>query len=98
LAASFKEEVLSDVELLSFDEFKAFLSEIFGVAAIVLDHDTHFMGDLAVDSLKLVEMILQFEIELGIEVPTDAAWEIQTVGDAYNYYIAQVKSAGSSSG
>ena len=89
---------MSNVELLSFDEFKAFLSDIFGVASIVLDRDTHFMGDLAVDSLKLVEMILQFELELGIEVPTDAAWEIQTVGDAYDYYITQVLSAGSSSG
>lgn len=89
---------MSNVKPLSFDEFKAFLSEIIGVAPVVMDCDTHFMGDLAVDSLKLVEMILQFELELGIEVPTDAAWEIQTVGEAYNYYIAQVQNASGSSG
>jgi len=84
---------LSNVKLLTFDEFKTFLSDILGVASVALDRDTHFMGDLAVDSLKLVEMILQFELELGIEVPTDAAWEIQTVGDAYNYYVGQVQGA-----
>ncbi|MFN2302550.1 MAG: acyl carrier protein [Anaerolineales bacterium] len=84
---------MSNVKLLTFDEFKTFLSDILGVASVALDRDTHFMGDLAVDSLKLVEMILQFELELGIEVPTDAAWEIQTVGDAYNYYVGQVQGA-----
>ena len=84
---------MSSAKLLSFDEFKTFLSDILGVASVAIDRDTHFMGDLAVDSLKLVEMILQFELELGIEVPTDAAWEIQTVGDAYNYYVGQVQGA-----
>ncbi len=87
---------MSNVELLSFDEFVVFLSDIIGVASVAIDRDTYFMGDLAVDSLKLVEMILQFELKLGIEVPTDAAWEIQTVGDAYNYYIDQAESIGSS--
>ena len=84
---------MSSEKLLSFDEFKTFLSDILGVASVAIDRDTYFMGDLAVDSLKLVEMILQFELELGIEVPTDAAWEIQTVGDAYNYYVGQVQGA-----
>ena len=88
---------MSNAKLLTFDEFRAFLSDIIGIAPVAINRDTHFMGDLAVDSLKLVEMILQFELELGIEVPTDAAWEIQTVGDAYNYYIDQVPSTGSSS-
>jgi len=88
---------LSNVKILTFDEFKAFLSDVLGVASVAIDRDTHFMGDLAVDSLKLVEMILQFEVKLGIEVPTDAAWEIQTVEDAYNYYIDHAQSEGSAS-
>jgi acyl carrier protein len=88
---------MSNIKLMTFEEFKTFLSDIIGIAPVAIDRDTHFMGDLAVDSLKLVEMILQFELELGIEVPTDAAWEIQTVGDAYNYYIGQAQSASTSS-
>jgi len=88
---------VSNAKLLSFDEFKLFLSDIIGVAPNIINSDTHFMGDLAVDSLKLVEMILQFELKLGIEVPTDAAWEIQTAEDAYNYYIDRTQSEGSAS-
>lgn len=75
--------------VLSFDEFRQFLSDNLGVAAVALDRDASFLGDLAVDSLKLVELILQFELQLGIDIPTDAAWEIQTVGDAYDYYVRQ---------
>jgi acyl carrier protein len=41
--------------------------------------------------LKLVELILQFELQLGVSIPTDAAWEIQTVGDAYKYYVELVQ-------
>jgi acyl carrier protein len=70
-------------KILTFDYFKAFLSDKLSVAPVVIDRDMHFVGDLSVDSLKLVEMILQFELEPGVEVPTDTAWEIQAVGDAY---------------
>jgi len=76
---------------LSFDEFRMFLSETLGVAAAALDPDASFIGDLAVDSLKLVELMLQLELQLGIDVPMDAAWEIQTVGDAYDHYVDQTK-------
>jgi acyl carrier protein len=90
--------VMSTANTLSFDEFKAFLSDTLGLAAVALERDASFLGDLAVDSLKLVELILQFELQLGISVPTDAAWEIQTVGDAYDYYVDQARSGGISSG
>jgi acyl carrier protein len=80
--------------VLSFDEFRAFLSDTLGVAAVAMDRDAHFLGDLAVDSLKLVEMVLQFELQLGVAVPTDVAWEIQTVGDAYDYYVVQAQGGG----
>jgi acyl carrier protein len=89
---------MSTATLLSFSEFTEFLSDTLGVAAVALERDASFLGDLAVDSLKLVEIILQFELQLGIAVPTDAAWEIQTVGDAYDYYVDQATSDGTSSG
>lgn len=82
---------MSTTTHLSFDEFRMFLSETLGVAAVALDRDASFIGDLAVDSLKLVELMLQLELQLGIDVPMDAAWEIQTVGDAYDHYVHQTK-------
>ena len=74
---------------MTFDEFRGFLSETLGVAEVTLDRDTHFLADLAVDSLKMVELMLQFELQLGRKVSADAAWDILTVGDAYKYYQNQ---------
>jgi len=76
---------------MTFDEFRAFLSETLGVAEAALTPDTHFLADLAVDSLKMVELMLQFELQLGTKVSSDAAWDILTVGDAYEFYQQQVQ-------
>lgn len=89
---------MSKIKMMSFEDFKAFLSDVLGVAEVAMQRETHFMGDLAIDSLKLVELMLQFEHQLGIDVPTDAAWEIQTVGEAYDYYVKQVQRAETFSG
>ncbi len=75
---------------LSFDEFRQFLSNTLGIAEMALTPDAHFMNDLAIESLKMVELILQFEHRFGIQIPSDMAWEIETVGDAYKYYLKQV--------
>jgi acyl carrier protein len=47
--------------------------------------DASFVEDLLTDSVRLVEMMLHLE-ERGIEIPIDSAWEIETVGDAYELY------------
>ncbi len=74
---------------MTFDEFRGFVSDTLGVAAVTLNPDTHFLADLAVDSLKMVELMLQFELQLGRRVSADAAWDILTVGDAYKFYQNQ---------
>lgn len=70
---------------LSFDEFRQVLVEVLRVSPARTVPEAHFVGDLGVDSIRMVELILRME-ELGLEIPTHAVWEIQTVGDAYNYY------------
>ena len=72
--------------MMSFEEFQVFLSKVLDVPASELTWGTSFLNDLAVDSLKLVELMLQFELQLGMDVPAEVAWEIQTVGDAYQLY------------
>ena len=74
---------------MTFDEFRGFLSDTLGVAEVTLNPDTHFLSDLAVDSLKMVELMLQFELQLGRKVSADAAWDILTVGDAFAFYQNQ---------
>ncbi len=74
-------------KVLSFTEFRQFLSDSLGIAEAALTPEAHFLNDLAIESLKLVELIVPFETQLGVHIPTDAAWEIQTVGDAFKYYV-----------
>lgn len=45
----------------------------------------HFIDDLGADSLDTVELVMAFEEEFGIEIPDDAAENIQTFGDAVNF-------------
>ena len=43
------------------------------------------INDLLVDSVRMVELMLRLE-EMGITIPPEAAWEIETVEDAYRCY------------
>ena len=71
---------------LSFSEFQAFLSNTLSIPTDELVPEASLLNDLAVDSLKLVELMLRFENQLGVSIPSQDAWEINTVGDAYSYY------------
>ena len=65
------------------------------VTALVVDHlgvdagdvspTASFIDDLGADSLDIVELVLAFEEEFGVEIPDDAAEKISTVGDAVSY-------------
>ncbi len=44
-----------------------------------------FIDDLGADSLDTVELVMAFEEEFGIEIPDDAAENIQSFGDAVKY-------------
>ena len=80
---------MAERRLLSFEEFRGLLSETLGVAQAALTWEAHFLNDLAIDSLKLVELLLQLERQVGKRIPTEAAWEILTVGEAYDYYVRE---------
>lgn len=44
-----------------------------------------FIEDLGADSLDIVELVMAFEEEFGVEIPDDAAEKISTVSDAIKY-------------
>ena len=44
-----------------------------------------FIDDLGADSLDIVELVMAFEEEFGVEIPDDAAEKIATVNDAIAY-------------
>jgi acyl carrier protein len=76
------------IKPLSFQEFQALLADILEVDPEQIQSQAYFVTDLGVDSLKLTEMLLQFQM-LGLELSPDLAWRIQTVGEAYQYFLEQ---------
>jgi len=47
--------------------------------------DSTFVDDLGADSLDIVEIVLAFEDEFGIEIPDEEAEKITTVQLAIDY-------------
>ena len=67
------------------DRVKKIVVEHLGVEADKVAPEASFIDDLGADSLDTVELVMAFEEEFGIEIPDDAAENIQTVGDAIGF-------------
>ena len=72
------------------DRVKKIVVEHLGVDAEKVTEEASFIDDLGADSLDIVELVMAFEEEFGVEIPDDAAEKINTVGDA-NKYIEENK-------
>lgn len=81
----------NEIKPLLFQEFQVLLADILEVETEQIKPQAYFVTDLGVDSLKLAEMLLEFQ-RLGLEFSPDLAWRIQTVGEAYQYYQEQAGS------
>ncbi|MBI3767540.1 MAG: acyl carrier protein [Deltaproteobacteria bacterium] len=51
---------------------------------------THILDDLKVNSARLVDVVLAFEDEFGIEIADDDVDEVNTVGDAVRLIAAKL--------
>ncbi len=67
------------------DRVKKIVVEHLGVEEDNVAEGASFIDDLGADSLDTVELVMAFEEEFGIEIPDEAAKDIQTVGDAVNF-------------
>jgi acyl carrier protein len=72
-------------ECIPFEEFRRMIAQELKVDKDRVVHDASFVEDLFADSIQLVELMLRME-EAGIPIPLEAAWEVETVGDAYRLY------------
>lgn len=87
------EKWLGNFRNLSEDELKASIHE--QVKDIVVDQlsveadevteEATFIDDLGADSLDIVELIMAFEEEFGIDIPDEATEKIKTVQDVVEY-------------
>jgi acyl carrier protein len=67
------------------DRVKKIVVEHLGVEGDKVTEEASFIDDLGADSLDIVELVMAFEEEFGVEIPDDAAEKITTVKDAIEY-------------
>ena len=67
---------------MEFETLKKIIAEVLNVDEAEITKDTTFIDDLGADSLDVFQIIMGVEEELDIEVNSDEAEKIATVGDA----------------
>jgi acyl carrier protein len=82
----------SNPGVLTFEEFRDIIARELMVAKEKVIPDASFIEDLLVDSIRMVETMLKLE-DMGMSIPLEAAWSIETVRDAYQQYCQQYEVA-----
>lgn len=59
--------------------------EELGVSESEVKPESSFTDDLGADSLDVVELVMAFEEEFGIDIPDDDVANLKTVGEAAAY-------------
>lgn len=66
-------------------DLAAIVEDIAGVPAADVQPDKSFQGDLDVDSLSMVEIVVAAEEKFGVRIPDDEVKKLATVGDAVTF-------------
>ena len=74
---------------MEFEKIKNIISEVLSINADTITEESTFVDDLGADSLDIFQIIMAIEEEFEIEIPTEEAEKITTVGDA----VEQIKKA-----
>ena len=74
---------------MEFEKLKNIIAEVLNVDADEITMDTTFVDDLGADSLDVFQIIMGIEEEFDIEIPSEEAEKIVTVGNA----VEQIKNA-----
>ena len=67
------------------EKIKEIVAESLGADASSITEETSFKDELGADSLDLFEMVMAFEEEFEVEIPTEDLEQISTVGDVAKY-------------
>ena len=74
---------------MEFEKLQNIVAEVLNVEPDEITMDTTFIDDLGADSLDVFQIIMGIEEEFDIEIPSEVAEKIATVGDA----VEQIKNA-----
>lgn len=67
---------------MEFEKIQNIIAEVLNVDKDEITMDTTFIDDLGADSLDVFQIIMGIEEEFDLEIPTEKAENIVTVGDA----------------
>ena len=70
------------------EKIKEIIAEQLSADADTITAETSFKEDLGADSLDLFELVMSFEEEFGVEIPTEDLEGINTVQDIVDYIEA----------
>lgn len=71
------------------EKVKKIIVDKLGVDESEVSESASFTDDLGADSLDTVELIMEFEKEFDLSIPDEKAENIQTVGQAIEYLVAE---------
>ena len=74
---------------MEFEKLKKIIAEVLNVDEGEITMETTFVDDLGADSLDVFQIIMGLEEEFDMEIPSEEAEKIVTVGDA----VEQIKNA-----
>ena len=67
------------------EKIKDLLVEKLNIEADKITLDASFSDDLGIDSLDLFDLVMSFEEEFGIEIPSEDLENLKTVGAMVDY-------------
>ena len=67
------------------ERVKEIIEEQLNVEGMELTEDTRFKEDLEADSLDLFELVMAWEEEYGVEIPSEGLEKMETVGAVIRY-------------
>ena len=67
------------------EKMREIIAEQLNVNESEIKAESNFKDDLGADSLDLFELVMAFEEEYGVEIPSEDLEKITTVGDIVEY-------------
>jgi acyl carrier protein len=77
----------------TFEKVKKIVVDQLEVGEDEVTPEANFVNDLGADSLDTVELVMALEEEFGVEIPDEAAEQIETVQAAVDYIDSKVKAS-----
>ena len=72
-----------------YDKIVEMMCEQFDLTPDAISEDTSFVDDLGIDSLDVVELVMELEDAFGLdEIPEEELKKMHTVGDLVEYVSA----------